>query len=113
MLRTFGLALRDCFSAFAISASTRAICFVIARLRARSTRIPSRSVPVPATIWARPLAASGSSPAITSGRPALSSRTIASIASGSTPWAAAAVSISSRQRAVRRALATIPPGLFS
>ena len=70
-------------------------------------------MPVEATICARPEAFSGSSPAMTSGRPALSSSTIASIRSGSASYSLAARSISGRQAAVRLALATIPPGLFS
>ena len=66
---------------------------VSAMLAARSTHIPSRSVAVEGMIWARPEAASGVGPAITSGRPALSRKITASSVSGSTPWRSAAASI--------------------
>jgi hypothetical protein len=90
-----------------------AACSVSSSDRATSISIPSRSIPVEARIWVSPEAASTSLPAITSGRPALSRKTIASIRSGSTSAPLAAVSISSRQRAVRFAEASTPPGLFA
>ena len=80
-------------------------------LAGRSTRMPSSSVAVAGRICASPEAASGVGPAITRGRPALSSMIIASSKAGSVPACGAAASISSRQRAVRRADAITPPGL--
>ena len=82
-------------------------------LRSTSTSRPSRLVAVSARIWVSPTAPSRSSLARASGRPALSSRTIPSIRSGSTPAAPAASSTPSRQRCTRSAVATIPPGLFT
>ena len=76
-------------------------------------RIPSSERPVWATIWVSPAAAEGSVPATMSGRPALSSRMIASSVSASTGPERAAASMSRRKRSVRRTDASTPPGLFS
>ena len=64
-------------------------------------------------IWVRPEAELGVPSAITWLRPALSKKTIASSVFGSTPAGPAACSIRRRHFAVRSAVATTPPGLFS
>src|SRR4051794_6261442 len=75
--------------------------------------IPSRFWPVSARIRVRPAAARTSRPAMTSGRPALSRNTRASSTSGSTWWRDAGCSINGRQRSVRAAVASTPPGLLA
>ena len=77
---------------------------------ARSTRIPSRFWPVSATIWVRPTAPSMPAGVTASSRPALSRKMRPSSVSASTAASSAARSIAGRQRAVRSALATAPPG---
>jgi hypothetical protein len=93
----------------------RAIPRVRRSLARTSIFRPRRFVPVSARIWVRPAAPSRSLDARASSRPADSRKTIASRVSGSivpSPLAAAC-STSARQRAVRFALATTPPGLLA
>ncbi len=74
--------------------------------------MPSRPWPVWARIWVSPAAALGSLPAITSGRPALSTNTMPSSTAGSIPVPALRRSISGRNGATRWAVASAPPGLW-
>ena len=74
--------------------------------------MPSSEEPVWARIWVRPEASAGSPPAITSGRPALSTKTSASSMFGSMPVPAVAASIMGRNAATRAAVASAPPGLW-
>ena len=74
--------------------------------------IPSSDWPVCARIWVSPAAADGSVPAITSGRPALSTNTIASSMFGSIPVPRVAELISPRNAATLAAVASTPPGLL-
>jgi hypothetical protein len=75
--------------------------------------IPSSDWPVDARIWVSPAASTGSAPAITFGRPALSTNTRASSMFGSTPVPATAASIIGRNAATRTAVASAPPGLLT
>ena len=75
--------------------------------------IPSSDWPVEARIWVSPAASTGSTPAITLGRPALSTNTSASSMFGSMLVPAVARSISGRNAATRAAVATAPPGLLT
>jgi hypothetical protein len=97
---------------FLAPAATASIRRVSTRLRARSMCIPRSEVPVSARICVSPAASAGSVPAITSGRPALSTNTRPSSRSGSMPVPLTAWSIIGRKAATRRAVASAPPGLL-
>ena len=86
---------------------------VSCRLRARLMCIPSSDWPVWARICVSPEASAGSRPAITFGRPALSTNTSASRMLGSMFVPATAWSIRPRHAATRAAVASAPPGLLT
>ena len=88
------------------------IRLVSERLRARSMCIPSSVVAVEARIWVSPAASEMLVPAITPGRPALSTNTSPSRRLGSMDVPLTAASIIGRQRATRSAVASAPPGLL-
>ena len=75
--------------------------------------MPSSDWPVWARIWVSPAASAGSLPAITCGRPALSTNTSASSRFGSIPVPVVTRSISGRKAATRAAVASAPPGLMT
>ena len=91
-------------------ASARAISRVSRALSRTSTRMPSRFWPVSARICVRPTALSRLPGARASSRPPLSRKTSPSRTSASISASSAARSTRARQRAVRSAVATTPPG---
>jgi hypothetical protein len=75
--------------------------------------MPRKFCAVSARIWVSPDALTGSPPAMTSARPPLSRKTIASRMSASTSLPRTASSTNGRYCSVRRAVANTPPGLFA